>query len=92
MPEQKYKKAVFVCRIVAVLSLVTVLIIMVVAASIENWNDTISTELKIISQVSWVCFLVSLFGIATLRQKSKEQKTDAKIKELEQEIERLKKK
>lgn len=91
MTEQTYKKAIFSCRIVAGLSLIIVLIIMIVTANIKSWNDTISTTLKILSKVSWGCFLVSLFGIAVLRQKSKEQKTDRKIKELEQEIERLKK-
>lgn len=80
MSEQKYKKAAFVCRVIAVLSLVTIAIIMIIIVNIENWNNTISTTLRILSKVSWGCFLVSIFGLAVLRQKNKEQKTDANVK------------
>ncbi len=89
---EKNTKNIFICGFIALLSLIAFFAIIIITVNIENWNDNISTTLKILSQVSWGCFFISIFGIAVFRQKNKDHKTEDKIKELEQEIERLKNK
>ena len=92
MSEQKYKKAIFIFRIIVALSLVFSVALIVVIVNIENWNETISMALRISNQIIWACFFVSIFVQTVLIQKNKGRKAEDKIKALEQEIERLKNK
>ena len=90
MSEHKIKKYIIISLIIAVLSIIAVLTVVIITVNIENWNSEISAILKMINRASWACYLVSMFAIAFFRQKIKTQKTDDKIKKLEQEIEWLK--
>ena len=88
------KKGIMVCRITIVVSLIAVFALMITIANfdMENWNNTVATIMKILNYILWGCISISFIVMIGLQQKMKDQKTEDRIKELEQEVERLKKK
>ena len=88
------KKGIMICRITVVVSLVAVFALMITIANfdIENWNNTVSTIMKSLNYILWAFISISFIVMIGLQQKMKDQKTEDRIKELEQEVERLKKK
>ena len=87
------KKSVTTFRIVA-LSLVLLQIVIVAVALSPlgaNWTKADINTAEILSKGLWAGFLISVVVGASIRDKSKKQQTDDRIKKLEEEVERLKK-
>lgn len=74
------KKVTVICWFIAGLSLLACLVNIVVMINVKNWNSNVSSTFRIINDVSRTSCAISLVIGIILRYRSKEHKTDDKIK------------
>lgn len=92
MNEQKYKKAIFICRLVTISSGVLLLILLAVVSRnfYDGMDDIMLNLVEIIMKILGIGIFLPPFIIIGFKQKIKDEKSEARIDALEQEFEYLK--
>ncbi len=93
MSDEKRKKIVFLCRVIAIASATMQLILLAVMMNADVvWTSSLASVLKAATYVLWAGLLVPVIVIIQIQWKDKQRKTDDKIRELESEVRRLRQK